>query len=200
MTEKKEPSTLILSATIQISVDREDGNGVPFATLDKIKDYLTQAVQLNLDREGVGDLDDDHSVTALFIDWDTLQFGIVGQSNWKCPSCGDIQTIRNRLLEQIGTPMCGNCDCEMNEFAANRVKCVQVEFDPEYFGGNYAKVGDFVHIPLALIDEIKESKGLNDDQAIQAAFEKVTGLNRPNIIHYSFNEDELVDQEGNGWD
>ncbi len=113
--QTQEHPPLMLSALILVCVDREDG--VPSVSLDKIKDYLTEAVRLDIDREGVGELDDDHSVTALSIEWDTLQHGIIGESNWECPECGDSVTVKNRELETIGTPMCGNCDCEMVDCA-----------------------------------------------------------------------------------
>jgi hypothetical protein len=62
-------------------------------------------------------------------------------------------------------------------------KFVRVEYDPDYYGGNYTGVGSFALIPLADLE-----------LGIEEAFEKQTKLNRQHIIHYSL--DEVVDENG----
>ncbi len=71
-----------------------------------------------------------------------------------------------------------------------RRRCIQVEFDLEFFGGNYNKVGQFAYIPL---DEI----GTAPD-AVATVFEKQTGHSRQHIVHYC--PDETYDQEGKPWE
>lgn len=61
-------------------------------------------------------------------------------------------------------------------------KFIHVEYDPEYSGGNYNKVGQFAHIPA-------------ESQDIEATFEKQTGLSRNCIIFYTL--DEEYDENGN---
>ena len=74
-------------------------------------------------------------------------------------------------------------------------KCVQVEYDLNYYGGDYSKVGTFAYLPLEVIDRCP---GPHDDERLKAAFNILTGYDRVHIIHYSF--DELYDEEGNEWE
>lgn len=64
--------------------------------------------------------------------------------------------------------------------------CVQVEYDPEFFGGSYSSVGNTVAIPLNLVDLAGGS--------VETAFEAFTGLSSQNIVFYTL--DEVVDAEG----
>lgn len=58
---------------------------------------------------------------------------------------------------------------------------IRVEFDPDYSGGNYSKVGQFAYIPT-------------DAKDVEKTFEKQTGYSRSCIIHYS--PDELYTEKG----
>lgn len=59
-------------------------------------------------------------------------------------------------------------------------KYIEVEYDKEYYGGDYNGVGDFILVPYK--------------KNIEREFEKLTGLNRKHIIHYSC--DELYNKDG----
>lgn len=52
---------------------------------------------------------------------------------------------------------------------------IQVEYDPNYTGGEYADVGQFVLVPSGV-------------KSVERAFEKKTGLNRCHIVHYCVDE------------
>jgi hypothetical protein len=58
---------------------------------------------------------------------------------------------------------------------------IRVEYDQEFSGGNYSKVGQFALVPAT-------------EKNIPAAFSKQTGLPETCIIHYS--TDELYDEDG----
>jgi hypothetical protein len=62
---------------------------------------------------------------------------------------------------------------------------VQVEFDPNYYGGDYSSVGQFVYLPHSAFE---------DDADLELAFEKQTGLPRCCIIHYCL--DDLYTADG----
>ncbi len=62
---------------------------------------------------------------------------------------------------------------------------IQVEFDEEFFGGDYSGVGNFAFVKL--ID-------VNGLGSVEAAFKQTTGIETIHIIHYS--EDELYDANG----
>lgn len=64
--------------------------------------------------------------------------------------------------------------------------CVQVEYDPEFFGGNYSSVGSTIAVPLNLVDLAGGS--------VESAFEVFTGLSSRHIVYYTL--DEVVDPEG----
>ncbi len=74
------------------------------------------------------------------------------------------------------------------------VPCVKVEYDLSFWGGDYEGVGQFVHIPLSLIDECALQDPDGDD-GVELAFTKTTKQDSVHIIHYSL--DELYDQGGN---
>jgi len=70
--------------------------------------------------------------------------------------------------------------------------CVRVEYDMAFWGGDYDGVGDFILIPLALVDSMR---GITtDDDLVDMAFRKTTCQDSAHIIHYSL--DELYDQDG----
>ncbi len=73
--------------------------------------------------------------------------------------------------------------------------CIRVEYDPDYGGGNYSKVGRFAYVPLDAIGAVPGS--LTGDQRLKAAFQIVTGYDPAHIVHYTF--DEVYDQDGNEW-
>ena len=60
----------------------------------------------------------------------------------------------------------------------------KVEFDPKFFGGDYAGQGNQVLIP----EELVRAKGMSQ------AFHETTGHDSANIIHYS--EDTLYNAQG----
>jgi hypothetical protein len=62
---------------------------------------------------------------------------------------------------------------------------IQVEYDPEFAGGNYSKVGQFAYIPA-------------NEKDIETAFEKQTGYPKSCIIHYC--PDELYTEKGELYD
>ena len=68
-------------------------------------------------------------------------------------------------------------------------RCIRVEYDLNFFGGDYNGVGQFAYVPL-------EDIGHTPD-AVEAAFEKLTGHDRVHIIHYT--PDETFDENGNPW-
>ena len=74
-----------------------------------------------------------------------------------------------------------------------RIKCVRVEYDLNFWCGDYSGVGQFAYIPL---DAISRLRGKNDDKRLRTAFTVLVG-NPEHIIHYTF--DEPVDQDGNEW-
>ncbi len=63
---------------------------------------------------------------------------------------------------------------------------VRVEYDEEFFGGDYSGVGNFAFVNL--ID-------INGLGSVETAFKQTTGIETIHIIHYS--EDELYDVNGN---
>jgi hypothetical protein len=75
-----------------------------------------------------------------------------------------------------------------------RQKCVRVEWDLSFFGGDYSDVGTFVHIPLALIDRMK---GRGENTRLEKAFTQMTKQEPVHIIHWS--PDEFYDQDGKEW-
>jgi hypothetical protein len=75
-----------------------------------------------------------------------------------------------------------------------RKKCVRVEWDLNYSGGNYSDVGNFVYIPLDMIDR---QKGRSEQSKLEKAFRQMTGQDPVHIVHWS--PDEVFDQDGNDW-
>jgi hypothetical protein len=119
------------------------------------------------------------------------------RSECRCQDCAwkgdetDCNAIED-LFEQMapGEPMpsgeCPTCGALCQPAAEH----IQVEYDRNYFGGDYCGVGEFVLIP---VDEIPT--GAN---GVKQAFEKRTGLPRQNIIHYTM--DERFDADGDPLD
>jgi len=115
----------------------------------------------------------------------------------RCQDCGwkgndaDCNAVED-IFERVdpGEPMpsgqCPKCGALCQPERAH----IQVEYDRNYFGGDYSGVGEFALIP---VDEIP--KGAN---GVKRAFEKSTGLHRQHIVHYS--EDELFDADGDPLD
>jgi len=62
---------------------------------------------------------------------------------------------------------------------------IQFEYDLEFHGGDYDKVGEYAYVPIELIEKMGEEE----------AFEKVTGINAVHIIFYTM--DEVYDAKGN---
>jgi len=79
------------------------------------------------------------------------------------------------------------------------IKCVQVEYDENYTGGDYSSgSASFAYIPMSFILGIQSSKAVPEDWALLAAFAAHTKLNPMHVVHYCF--DELVDQYGDPWE
>lgn len=70
--------------------------------------------------------------------------------------------------------------------------CVRVEYDLAYWGGDYAGVGKFIYIPMALVDSMRGAT--TEDDLVDMASRKLTHQDSAHIIHYSL--DELYDQDG----
>ena len=68
-------------------------------------------------------------------------------------------------------------------------RCIRVEYDLSFFGGDYNGVGQFAYVP---VDDIGHTP-----DAVEAAFEKLTGHDRVHIIHYC--PDETFDENGKPW-
>jgi hypothetical protein len=79
------------------------------------------------------------------------------------------------------------------EFVKQAGKCVRVEYDLDYYGGDYSKVGQFAYIPHAVVDKLT---GMDMDKKLARAFEMLVGDPR-HIIHFTW--DEAYDQDGNEW-
>ena len=73
--------------------------------------------------------------------------------------------------------------------------CLRIEYDLEYRGGDYSKVGRFAYVPLDAIGAVPGS--LTGDERVRAAFQILTGFDPAHIVHYTF--DEVFDQDGNEW-
>jgi hypothetical protein len=82
-----------------------------------------------------------------------------------------------------------------------KLKCVRVEYDPAYWGGDYSGVGQFIHVPHVLVDrcpmDSKEGDGDDDDRRLRTAFGLLTGLAWCHVIHYTW--DDVYDQDGSEW-
>ena len=66
---------------------------------------------------------------------------------------------------------------------------IRVEYDTEYYGGDYNKVGQFAFIPEGLYPFVYPT--------VEEAFEAYTGINRQHVIHYS--SDERFFPDGTEW-
>ena len=66
-------------------------------------------------------------------------------------------------------------------------KYIQVEYDEDYWGGDYDDVGKFVLIPL--------SECHARSNCVEKAFVAITGLDCRHIVHYCI--DEMYDKDGN---
>lgn len=64
----------------------------------------------------------------------------------------------------------------------------RIEYDPNYWGGDYNGIGQFAFIPEGLEFALG---------SIEEAFEKVTGVDRQHIVHYS--TDERFRPDGMEW-
>jgi hypothetical protein len=65
---------------------------------------------------------------------------------------------------------------------------IRVEYDLEFAGGNYDKVGRFYYVPVA---------AANAAGSVEEAFKRLSGYDPMHIIHYS--PDEWYDQDGEPW-
>ena len=72
-------------------------------------------------------------------------------------------------------------------------KYVRVEFDLDFWGGDYTKVGQFAYVSFEVLDRLP---GKDLDRKLKLAFAVLVGDPR-HIVHYTF--DEPTDQNGNEW-
>jgi hypothetical protein len=88
----------------------------------------------------------------------------------------------------------------------DKVRCMQVEYDPDYWGGDYSKVGRFVYLPFDFIDRCPKWGEADPvcghaktgfDGRVKMAFHILTGVHPNHIIHYS--PDEGYDLDGEVW-
>lgn len=116
-----------------------------------------------------------------------------------------LEAIRQAAYEPLACPQ-GNpwdiTDSEGLDVKILHEKCIRVEYDPNYWGGDYHSIGQFVCLPESVIDRqtypTPEGPAEMDfDAQVRAAFFEVTGLDIRHIIHYC--PDEPVDQYGNEW-
>ncbi len=107
----------------------------------------------------------------------------------------DYQSVRDQVERLVGDET-GRASVERSapeQAGRSRIKCVRVEYDLDYWGGDYSKVGQFAYIPQEVIDRLP---GKNPDRKLRTAFTVLVGDPR-HIIHYTF--DETFDQDGNEW-
>ena len=71
------------------------------------------------------------------------------------------------------------------------VPCHRIEYDPQYFGGNYDSEGNDYYLPVPIV--LQRYKG-----DIEAAFEGESEYKKENIVNYS--PDELYTLNGDEWD
>lgn len=70
----------------------------------------------------------------------------------------------------------------------NNVECFRVEYDLDYFGGDYSGTGKFVYVP-------EDTEGINDKAKL---FQMMTGIDPAHIIHLT--SDECYALDGNSLD
>lgn len=66
---------------------------------------------------------------------------------------------------------------------------IQVEYDEDFWGGDYDGVGDLIYVKMSEADRLG---------SVEAAFKALIGIDAVHMIHYS--EDELFDIKGNHLD
>ena len=95
---------------------------------------------------------------------------------------------------------------QLSKAAVVADKYIQVEYDLNYWGGDYAKVGfswlkrEFAYIPLTLIEHLQGNLDSNqqtkgEDEAVKSAFEQFTGHDPKHIVNYAI--DDTYDKDGN---
>lgn len=85
-----------------------------------------------------------------------------------------------------------NIDHYAEQVHAERIPHIKVEYDPLYTGGDYAGTGQFVLIPLSVIEASKAETSADD--VVGLAFRKHTKQDSMHIIHYTM--DEVYNQAG----
>lgn len=171
----------IMTAIVTVAIYNDDETEPVWMGDERIKDLLQDQVMLDIDREAGGDLED-HNIGAVSIDWDTLQLGTIGEAIYRCPQCQDTDTVTIEDLAEIGTPMCGNCDCDKVETVANAVKC---------YGVDHSK--GTIYLPCVFVDR---QDGADLNEQIAKAFHKATGESSLEITGHA---GWYVDQGGNPW-
>ena len=105
----------------------------------------------------------------------------------------DGEPVDRRLLETDGKEAYLPFDMVQPRPPRPPKKCVRVEYDPTYRGGDYSKVGRFACVPHEVIDRLP---GGDMDAKLKTAFTVLVG-NPLHVVHYTW--DEPTDEDGNEW-
>lgn len=72
---------------------------------------------------------------------------------------------------------------------------IQVEWSPNFFGGDFSDVGQFVYIPYQQMVNLKNNRPKwNMDKVVKVLFESITGRHHRHIVHFSL--DDVYDKDG----
>jgi hypothetical protein len=105
----------------------------------------------------------------------------------------DGNPVDRKALEADGKEAYLSFDMVQPKPPGKPMKCVRVEYDMDYWGGDYSKVGQFAYIPHEVIDRLP---GKDQDRKLRTAFAVLVGDPR-HVVHYTW--DEPTDQDGNEW-
>lgn len=102
--------------------------------------------------------------------------------HWEVESSQEVPPAEMaKLLEKQGSDPAFLLGDEWNE------PHIRVEYDLEYYGGDYSKVGQFAYLHADTVEEI----------GVEEAFRQATGIDPVHIIHYT--SDEFFTAEGEEW-
>lgn len=133
------------------------------------------------------------------IDYRTLVTGCAQDLIDSTEERGELGGNHEHYMEQLANDVLERA----NELAKGRWprKCFKIEYDLSYTGGDYDKVGEFVHIPFDHFDLIPqrhpELQGKELEQ-VQQAFQDATEHDPIHIV--SYNLDEPVTETGDEWE
>lgn len=145
---------------------------IPLLYWDKNEEYWMQGTEVQVTSTGFSftayPKNCDHNVDTSFVN---LEFLI--HATQEANAKGEFYVI----CSWDGIVTSTNC-VSMTDFkdVLDKVMCNKVEYDLNYFGGDYSDNGEVVYIPVM-------------EETIQETFTKMTGINAVHIIHHS--QDEL---------